>query len=100
MSDDSDLEAVLARVCDEETFIVFLAALSEDWNDEQRKEAVHPSSPYGPGANGWENGTIGMFLEAASAFGSDHLSNPVSRLKHSNTWRQAAAIIYGGKFYE
>ncbi len=94
------LETVLENICDEASFIAFLSALSEDWNEEQRIEATQPSSPYGRGANGWENGSIGSFLEAASAYGQAHLSNPASRLKHNNPWRQAAEIIYSGKFYE
>ena len=100
MAKDSDLDSVLARVCDEDTFITFLAALSEDWEDEQRKEAVCPSPPYGPGANGWENGSIGSFLDAASDCARAHLNNPNSKSKHDNPWRRAAEIIYSGKYYE
>ena len=100
MTKELDLESVLENVCDEASFIAFLAALSKDWEDEQLKEAVHPSSPYGPGAHGWENGSIGAFLEAASACGLAHLNNPASQFKHSNPWRQAAEIINSGRYYE
>jgi hypothetical protein len=100
MPKETELDLALEKVCDEASFIAFLEALSKDWYDEQRKEAVDPSPPYGPGANGWENGTIGDFLEAASACALDHLNNPTSTFKWDNPWRQAAAIIYSGKYYE
>jgi hypothetical protein len=63
-----DPNELIAQVVDETSFLQFLAALKDDWDDEQAKESVAPSSPYGPGANGWENGTIGAFLEAAIAW--------------------------------
>jgi hypothetical protein len=100
MTGEPDLESTAQNVCDKEIFIAFWAALSEDWEDEQSKEADQPSQPYGPGAHGWENRSIGSFLEAAGAFGQDHLNKPNSELTRGNRWRQAAAIIYTGKFYE
>lgn len=97
---ESELDAALNRVCDEESFIAFLGTLSEDWFDEQRKEAANPSSPYHPGANGWENGTIGSFLEAASACGLANLRSLNSQGRNDNPWHRAATIIYSGKHYE
>jgi len=88
------------EVCDEESFLRFVAALAEDWEDEREKEASRPSPPYGPGANGWENGTIGAFLERASAWaeatkgGTEFYSPP------PNVWRRCAQILHAGKFYE
>ncbi len=61
MKNGTDLDIVLEGVHDERTFIEFLAALSEDWEDEQRNGAIQPSSPNGPGANGWENLQSGLF---------------------------------------
>jgi hypothetical protein len=60
------LYEILSKVNDEETFCQFLSALSRDWYEEQEIESVSPSGPYAPGALGWENGTIGAFLDAAS----------------------------------
>ena len=100
MREQLDLKTALENVTDEESFLAFLAALSEDWEDEQREEAADPSPSCGPGANGWENSSIGSFLEAASACGLDHLRNPTSPFRHANPWRQAAGILYSGKYYE
>ena len=102
MNDDVDdkLYAILSRVQDEATFLDFLLALSRDWEDEQWKERVNPSSPYGPGANGWENGDIGQFLGAAHAWGTAFLHSGDCVEERANGWRRAAAIIYAGRYYE
>jgi hypothetical protein len=52
----TDLRALADQVTDEPSFVQFVLALSADWEDEREKEKASPSSPYGPGANGWENG--------------------------------------------
>ncbi len=62
-----DLKALADQVVDEATLREFMIALADDWDDEREKEKVSPSSPYGPGANGWENGTISAFLERAAS---------------------------------
>ncbi len=48
----SRVEKRLAEVCDEDSFVAFVAALAADRVEEIRKEARKPSAPYGPGANG------------------------------------------------
>jgi len=53
-----------------------------------------------PGRNGWENGTIGSFLERASACGMAHLRTAASNRQPDNPWRRAAEIVYCGKIYE
>jgi hypothetical protein len=100
--DPSDL---IDQVVDETSFLQFLSALKDDWDDEQAKESVAPSSPYGPGANGWENRTIGDFLEATISWASD---TPAERWAETsgdsatpeNTWRRVAHILLAGKYYE
>ncbi len=49
-----EVEKLLDAVADEDSFIRFLSALAEDRADEVKKESQNPSSPHGPGANGWE----------------------------------------------
>lgn len=86
-------------VVNEETFVVFLKALSEDWEDERRREDEHPSNPYEPGVNGWENVGFGAILEAAVACW--HGNRPDSAVcDDGNVWRGAARIIWRGKYYE
>ena len=90
----------LAKVVDEASFIEFLASLAADREDEVAKECESPSSPYEAGANGWENGTIEAFLDAAAAWGAESAKNPLGLPKPTNPWRRCADIIYAGKIYE
>ena len=95
------LQTCLEAVVDEASFVAFLTALAEDWQLERELEQRHPSSPYGAGARGWENGTIGAFLESASAW-AEASSNglPMGYTPPKNPWRRCADIIYMGKIYE
>ena len=97
----TELYELADAVCDEASFLAFIEALYRDWNDEQRKEKKNPSAPHGPGANGWENGTIGTFLEAAHSWGEAwQVHNEGSNPQEDNPWRRAAEIVHAGKFYE
>lgn len=92
-------------VIDEETFVRFLKALSKDRADEVEREGQVPSPPYSSGTNGWENGSIESFLEAAATwaeatkdgspglgkFGFGGYSKP------ENQWKRCAESIYAGK---
>ncbi len=107
----NDFEAILAgiersndqiferieSVHDEQSFIAFLKALSDNWEMAQSAGNIRPSPPYGPDHAGWENGTIGSFLEAASRFGEAWLALERSS---DNPWKRAAKIIHAGKYYE
>lgn len=92
--DTPDPFDVLEAVHDEASFVAFLDALAADRKDEVRKEKANPSSPSGPGANGWENGTIEAFLEAAVAWAGSY------PIRSANPWRRCAEILYMGKTYE
>ena len=90
------LNEIAEKVVDEASFLLFLAALADDWNDEQVKEAVNPSPHYGPGANGWESDTIARFLEAGAAWAK---AMPAPRADE-NVWKRVAFILLAGKCYE
>jgi hypothetical protein len=96
----SSLETILESVIDEQSFLRFLQALAEDWNNEQEHELANPSPPYGPGANGWENGTIGAYLDAAARWGEASVGGLEFYEKPDNPWRRSAEILYMGKIYE
>jgi hypothetical protein len=96
------LSQLVEGVLDEASFLLFLKALADDWNDERAKEALHPSPAFGPGANGWEHGTIGQFLESMVAWAN---AKPIegtrpNELAPENIWRRAAHIVLAGKYYE
>ena len=86
-------------VTDELSFLRFVKALTADRQDEVEKERVSPSSPYGPGANGWENHTIEDFLESATAWAESTGFGQGQGLP-DNPWRRFAAFLYCGKIYE
>jgi hypothetical protein len=90
-------ETLVEQVVDEASFLRFLAALRDDWADERARERAHPSPPYGSGANGWENGTIGDFLDAAVHWAQ---ADKAHWAEQENSWRRAADILLAGKFYE
>jgi hypothetical protein len=99
----TDVDDLVTAVHDEESFLSFLQALLEDWESEQESERLNPSPPYSPGANGWENGTIGAFLDAAIAWARDSRNSqgaPLQPPLAQNPWLRCAQILYAGKFYE
>lgn len=95
-----DLYSLAMSVVDEVGFIRFVAALAADRADERVKEAVNPASPYGPGANGWENGTIEEFLDAASDWAEASINGLPYYEKPTNPWTRCATILLMGKHYE
>ncbi|MEM7223914.1 MAG: hypothetical protein AAF495_13095 [Pseudomonadota bacterium] len=95
-----DLYDLSDAVHDETSFIEFIDALRSDWLDERRKEQVNASPPYGRGANGWENGDIDGFLDAASAWARASRCGMLLYEVPANPWARAAQILHAGKFYE
>ncbi|MGJ4930580.1 DUF7660 family protein [Bradyrhizobium sp. HKCCYLS2038] len=95
-----DLMSAADAVIDEQGFIRLLRLMALDRQDEQQKELATPSSPYGTGANGWENSYLTDFLEAAAAWAeaTQHASHVESA--PSDIWRRAAQIVVAGAFYE
>jgi hypothetical protein len=86
------------EVTDYRSFLAFVDWLAMDRAEEVEKEKVSPSSPWGPGANGWENTTIERFLEAACRCAEDHLRKNGKPPEAS--WREFACFLHGGKIYE
>jgi hypothetical protein len=98
---DEVIEAALSKVCDERTFISFLGVLAQDWEDDASKSKRFELDTHGPSINGWENGTIGAFLEAANGAGLDCLAEADGvELSVAEVWQRAALIIARGKSYE
>ena len=96
MAEPPEPDALLDGVHDEASFIAFLEALSADFARERALEAEKPSSPYGPGASGWENDRIDSMLEAAAAYAHSTRNRPGI----DNAWSRCAEILYMGKIYE
>ena len=94
------LGEVAEEVTDARSFLEFVRRLIADREDEIEKEKIHPSSPYGPGANGWENWTIEGFLESAVAWADDSHFVEKQTDPDVNPWQQFANFLYAGKIYE
>lgn len=90
----------LETVKDRHSFLTFARLLAADRADEVEKEKSSPSSPYGRGANGWENGTIEAFLDAACSWAESTDFGLSQELKTDNPWKQFAVFLYCGKVYE
>lgn len=95
----TDLEEDVEKVDDAASFVEFVLVLAMDKHAEDLIEKENPSSPYGPGALGWENDTIVTFLECASAWGQTQLERG-SFPSDENPWRVCAKIHFAGKYYE
>ena len=96
---ESNLNDLLERVNDRESFLAFARALARDRADEVRREGIEPSSRYEPGWNGWENGSIEAFLDAAIGWTEDTIGTEMG-LPVEPAWRSFARFLYAGKLYE
>jgi hypothetical protein len=97
MEDPADL---LDQVVDRASFLAFVRALIADRVDEVEKGRVQPSSSWGPGANGWENGTIEQYLCAALRWAEATRMGETQGLPADPSWRAFAVFLYCGKIYE
>ena len=88
----TDLYALAEQVEDEAGFLHFLAALAADWEEDRRLAAANPL--------GWENSSIGGFLDAAATWGEDSRDGLAGYSRPENAWRRAAQLMLAGKFYE
>ncbi len=109
MTTNDDVEAkteeLLQSVYDRDSFLVFLRQLYDDWEDSIAKEREHPSNPYDSGANGWQNGSVGAFLEAALAWAETCAERndkglPYPTLSREPSWESFAYVLMAGKTYE
>jgi hypothetical protein len=95
-----DLASAAEAVSDERAFIRLLQMMALDRRHEQQKELTSPGLPYSAGANGWENGSIEAFLEAAAAWAEATSQTNNLGAEASDAWRRAAMIAVAGAFYE
>lgn len=101
----SELHKLLDNVADEGAFLAFVKALERDRRDAVKREADHPSLPYGPDARAWESTTIEDFLESACAWAEDsdfgrRIADPAYALTDVSARKRFATFSYCGKVYE
>ena len=81
------LHELIESVVDEETFVAFLLAMSEDYS---LTGSIDSSL-------GWQSNSIDTLLESAAAWATDTHS---SAYPSQNPWRRCAEIMWAGKHYE
>ena len=89
------LRALAEQVEDEAGYLRFLAALAADW-EEPPPRRRQPASRSAPSPLGWENSSIGGFLDAAATWGETPAT--ACRAIQANAWRRAAQLMLAGKF--
>lgn len=98
-----DLDDLLEQVNSKGSFIRFVHALAADFEDEQKKEEAHPTPLLGfvPGANGWYNFTIDVFLDnmAVWATGTSAMTDE-PMVPEQPSCRVFANMLCMGKEYE
>jgi hypothetical protein len=92
------LDYILKKVCDESSFVAFIQALADDFEEECDLEAESPSGPFARGALGWENRTIDAMLGAAAAWSRSTANNSENKTGEQNPWNRCAHILFAGKF--
>jgi len=95
-----ELHDLLETVSDEQSFLAFVNALRKDREIDVAVEKASPSSPYGPTHGGWENVTIGSFLESACSWAEDTGFGESQNLRGASPWKKFAMFLYLGKIYE
>lgn len=83
-----------------ESFLAFVRALARDRRTSVAAERAAPSSPSGPDAGGWGNGTIEAFLGAALAWAEDTGMGESQGFPPEPSWQAFAAFLHCGKIYE
>ena len=96
MTECNDLSASLDTVIDIPSLLSFMNHLRADWDNSQELEKLSPSNPYSANHLGWENVTIGRFLESAESWAVD--SDLATKVV--NPYRAFAQILMAGKCYE
>ena len=94
-----DPEDLIELVVDQTSFLKFVEALRKDREASDCQERNNPSSPFGPTALGWQNGSIESFLEAGIGW-ADDTDFGVLRLGEASPWRLFAEFLMAGKNYE
>ena len=89
------LEHLIQRVNSKDTFLEFLKALESNWTKDQELREGAQLAPFLPGPSGWENLSVGGFLEAMHAWACDS-----QWLDDEPSWRMFAELLLAGKGYE
>lgn len=79
-------------------FLQFAKALLADWEDEEAQLKTNPGPRYGPGPNGWENGSIGGFLSGMIRWAED--VDHSRRYDAPPDWSLFAFMLLAGSRYE
>ncbi|MBO0719529.1 MAG: hypothetical protein J2P41_01825 [Blastocatellia bacterium] len=91
------LDDLLQKVCDKETFIVFVKALAEERVGAKRTEEENRDNFVIDCASNWKNSDIASFLYAALDYFEE---KPLHKPEQEPGWRMFAEFLYFGKITE
>lgn len=91
---------LLELVCDKDSFIRFLIALSKERKMADELLKAEPQKYRYTSVIGWENGSIDTYLDAAAAWLEDNWEIFQSEGRSEISWRLMAGVFYAGKIYE
>ena len=99
---NDELDVLLARVRNRETFFDFVSGLITDRENAIAKERETPTEYLGacPDAGGWYNYEIESYLEAALAWSKSTGMKLPRDHSEEDLWRAFADFLYLGKLYE
>ncbi len=89
MTDKDGLLDRADKVASRADFVAFIRAVAEAYANRDRDD---PSD--------WVNTGVDTFLECGSAWGEAWEGRDDGPFTDDNPWRQAARIIYAGRYYE
>jgi hypothetical protein len=95
-----DLHEQIEHITDQQSFLAFARALTQDRIAAVNDATKASSSPYCRDAGDWENVSIEGFLEAAIAWAEDSNFGANQGMEAANPWKKFAAFLYCGKIYE
>jgi hypothetical protein len=90
----------LENVVDLETFLNFVQALIDDWEDNEVEGKFRRPDYANSGSDDWQNWTIGSYFEAAHAWARTTEMGKKQGVSSSPSWKAFALFLYMGKIYE
>jgi len=97
---EEELTQAWKAVHDEESFLQFLLALRDHREASIEQEKKTPSSPWGPGALGWENTTIERYFDTAVQWARDSVNGNPHYKRPDDPWKRVADILVAAIGYE
>jgi hypothetical protein len=97
LEEDMSPEELLDQVQDQESFVRFVTALTEERAEAAAEENANPMRYIVDGTRNWKNAEISTFLYSSLEYFEER---PFHRPEKKPSWRMFAEFLYFGKIYE